>query len=187
MYGSPLSQFSSLLPQAVPGYGYGVKTIVPPAPVTGLALPLLALEPGEVAPPFEGAPLVGRAAVRLEDYRGKVVYLEFWASWCAPCRQSLPWLERLHREHGAAGLEAIAINVDAKPADALAFLKRHPVGFPVVGDAKGTIAALYNVQDMPSSYLIDRNGLLRTTYLGFNRGDTKTRRQAIAALLRERS
>jgi thiol-disulfide isomerase/thioredoxin len=162
-----------------------VKILLPPPSAAGLTAPLLALAPGESASPFEGRPLIGRASVRLADYRGKVVYLEFWASWCAPCRQSMPWLERLHREHCAAGLEAIAINVDAKPADALAFLKRYPAGFPVIGDAKGTIAALYNVQDMPSSYLIDRSGVLRAVYRGFNRGDTKGRRDAIADLLRE--
>ena len=143
--------------------------------------------PGEPAPAFEGVPLVGRAAIRLEDYRGKVVHLDFWASWCPPCRLSLPWLERLHRDFGATGFEVVAVNVDEDPADALRFLDRVPVGFPVISDARGEIATLYNVQDMPSSYLIDRQGLVRDVHRGFGRGDPTRLRKAIAALLREES
>lgn len=139
----------------------------------------------EAAPAFEGTPLKGRARIRLEDYLGKVVYLDFWASWCPPCRQSLPWLERLHREHGAAGLEVLSVNVDEKSADARSFLWQYPVGFPVINDASGAIAALYNVQDVPTCFLIDRDGQLRTSHRGFRKADTARLRAELAVLLRE--
>ena len=162
-----------------------VTRTLPLLALATLAPPVLATQPGEPAPVFQGAPLTGRAAIRLEDYRGKVVYLDFWASWCAPCRLSLPWMERMHREFGAAGLEIIAVNVDEKTAEALRFLKRFPVGFPVIADKQGEIAALYNVQDMPSSYLIDRAGVVREVQHGFSRAHTTRLRTAIATLLRE--
>jgi cytochrome c biogenesis protein CcmG, thiol:disulfide interchange protein DsbE len=156
-----------------------------PVPQSSALPQMLALQVGDPAPSFEGAPLKGRAAVRLDQYRGHVVWLEFWASWSGPARQSLPWAERLHRDHQAAGLEAIGISIDAEPADAVAFLKRHPVGFPVVSDAKDEIAALYNVQDVPSSYLIDRGGVLRAVFRGFTPADSRPRLREVAALLRE--
>jgi cytochrome c biogenesis protein CcmG, thiol:disulfide interchange protein DsbE len=162
-----------------------VTRALPLLAMAALAPPALAVQAGDPAPMFEGAPLTGRAAIRLEDYAGKVVYLDFWASWCAPCRLSLPWMERLHREHAAAGLEVIAINVDEKAAEARRFLKRFPVGFPVVADPHGEIAALYDVRDMPSSYLIDRHGVVREVHRGFNRDSGARLRATIAALLRE--
>lgn len=162
-----------------------VTRALPLIAMAALTPPAVAVQPGEPAPAFQGAPLAGRAAIRLEDYAGKVVYLDFWASWCAPCRQSLPWMERLHRDYRAAGLEVIAINVDEKPADARRFLKRFPVGFPLLADPKGEIATLYDVQDMPSSYLIDRRGIVRVVHRGFKRTDTARLNEAIAELLRE--
>lgn len=150
-----------------------------------LASRALIAEIGDPAPAFEGMPLTGRAAVRLQDYRGKVLCVEFWASWCKPCPQSLPWLERLHREFGAGGFEVVAINVDENVVEARRFLRRHPVGFPVLSDASGEIAAQYDVQDLPSSYLIDRSGVVRAVHRGFRRSDGRRRREALAALLRE--
>lgn len=139
----------------------------------------------ERAPSFAARPLRGRAEVRLADQRGKVVFLDFWASWCVPCRRSMPWLERIHREHAAAGLEVVSVNVDEKLADARAFLRRYPVGFPVINDAGGAIAALYNVQDIPTSFLIDRAGCLRSAHRNFRSADAPRLRAEIAALLRE--
>jgi peroxiredoxin len=160
-------------------------TLAAPAGATLVAPPVLAALPGEPAPAFEGRPLTGRASVRLDDYRGKVVLLDFWASWCPACRRSLPWLERLHRAHSAAGLEVLSVNVDERPADARRFLARHRVGFPVIDDSQGAIAALYDAQDLPSSYLIDRAGLLRLAHRGFGPGDGARLRQTIGVLLRE--
>ena len=144
-----------------------------------LAAPIAAaVDAGAPAPAFSGKPLAGGEPVTLEALRGKVVYLDFWASWCGPCRQSLPWMEQLRRDFAAAGLEVVAVNVDETPADGIAFLKRHPVGYAVIGDAGGDIAELYDVRDMPSSYLIDRDGTVRLVHRGFNtRAAAKLRRQ----------
>ena len=150
------------------------------------AVPLAAaVERGEPAPAFEAPRLAGGEAVKLEALRGKVVYLDFWASWCGPCRQSLPWLQELRREFRTAGFEVIAVNVDETPADGRRFLQRFPVDYLVAGDAQGALAALYDVRDMPSSYLIDRAGVVREVHRGFNRADAARRRAAIAALVAE--
>ena len=143
-----------------------------------------AVETGAPAPAFSGALLAGGGEpVRLEALRGKVVYLDFWASWCGPCRQSLPWMEQLRRDFGGAGLEVVAVNVDEIPADGIAFLKRFPVGYPVVGDRGGDIAELYDVRDMPSSYLIDRAGTVRLVHRGFNRHAAARLREQVAQLV----
>jgi thiol-disulfide isomerase/thioredoxin len=147
--------------------------------------PGVAAGDGALAPPFSARPLAGGEALQLEEFRGKVVYLDFWASWCGPCRQSLPWMERLRRDLRPLGLEVIAVNVDEDPADAARFLKRYPVNFPVIGDARGAIAALYDVRDMPSSYLIDRKGVVRHVHRGFNRADAARLRARVEALLAE--
>jgi cytochrome c biogenesis protein CcmG, thiol:disulfide interchange protein DsbE len=139
-----------------------------------------AVEPGAPAPAFSGKPLAGGEPIRLEALRGKVVYLDFWASWCGPCRLSLPWMEQLRRDFGASGLEVVAVNVDEAPADGIAFLKRFPVGYTVVGDAGGDIAELYDVRDMPSSYLIDRDGTVRLVHRGFNQRAAASLRRQIA-------
>ncbi len=144
-----------------------------------------AVEAGQPAPTFTGAALIGGEELKLESLRGKVVYLDFWASWCGPCRQSLPWMERLRRDFGAAGLEVVAVNVDETPGDGVRFLKRYAVSYPVVGDAKGVIAALYDVRDMPSSYLIARDGTVRKVHRGFNLRDAARLREAIAQLVGE--
>lgn len=150
-----------------------------------LAAPALAAESGQPAPTFAASALVGGGPLRLEDYRGKVVYLDFWASWCAPCRQSLPWMETMRVEFAGAGFEVLAVNVDASPAAGVRFLQRFPVSYPVVGDSAGTIAALYDVQYMPSSYLIDRRGVVRQVHRGFDPQAGKQLRAEIAALLKE--
>ena len=150
------------------------------------ALPsAIAVDSGQPAPAFTGKPLLGGEALRLEDFRGKVVYLDFWASWCGPCRQSLPWMESLRRDYAAAGLEVIAVNVDETPADGIGFLKRYAVSYPVLGDSGGAIAALYDVKDMPSSYLIDRRGTVRKVHRGFNARAGAQLRDAVAKLVAE--
>lgn len=151
------------------------------------ALPSLALavESGQTAPLFGAVLLQGKETVELERHRGKVVLLDFWASWCGPCRQSLPALENLRREFGPAGFEVIAVNLDADPQDGLDFLKKYPVTYPIVQDAQGRIARLFDVQTMPMSYLIDRQGVVQQVHQGFNKKDVPRLRAAVAALVRE--
>ena len=117
------------------------------------------------------------APVTLTTLRGKVVYVDFWASWCAPCRRSFPWMDALQQRHADQGLEIIAINLDADREEADAFLDRTRPGFAIAWDPAGKIADAYGVMGMPSSYLIDRQGDLVYRHIGFRQRD----QQAIEA------
>lgn len=103
----------------------------------------------------------------LAAFQGRVIYLDFWASWCGPCRQSFPWMEAMKNSYEARGLEIVAVNLDREHADADKFLKRFHPTFAVRFDPKGELAQSYNVQGMPSSLLIDRHGVTRFTHVGF--------------------
>ena len=121
------------------------------------------------APPLSLAGTDG--PLTLERYRGKVVYLDFWASWCAPCQKSFPWMNRLQKEYAASGLQVLAVNLDAKREDANAFLARVPAQFALAFDATGASARAYTIKGMPSSVLIGRDGRLLWRHTGFNEAD----------------
>lgn len=121
----------------------------------------------------------------LADLRGQVVYLDFWASWCGPCRQSFPFMNSLEAELGEQGLAVVAVNLDEETADAANFLAVHPVHFQVAGGDNTACASAFQVEAMPSSYLIDRAGRLRLVHHGFRAGDAETLRARIEALLAE--
>jgi thiol-disulfide isomerase/thioredoxin len=145
---------------------------------------LARVQSGETAPAFEGAVLKDSGTLRLADFRGKVVYLDFWASWCGPCRVSLPLLDKLRREYGASGFEVIAVNVDENPQDALDFLKKYPVTYPIVRDPQQSIARLYDVPAMPTSYLIGRDGTVVSVKHGFQKKDIPKLQAKVAELVK---
>ena len=140
---------------------------------------LLALAGGPVAAHEDLAQL------DLAQFQGKVVYLDFWASWCAPCRRSFPWLDALQRKHSAEGFVVVAVNVDTDRALAAGFLAEVPVGFKVAYDPKGELAAKWKLLGMPSSFLIDRSGKVRSSHQGFRPGDEAAREAEVARLLAE--
>ena len=109
----------------------------------------------------------GDTIIGLDDYQGKVVVVDFWASWCVPCRRSFPWLDEMQSKYGEQGLVVIGVNMDADPSEAESFLQEFPVRFRIVRDADGTLARSYDVIAMPSSYVIDRSGNIATRHLGF--------------------
>jgi len=109
----------------------------------------------------------GDTIIDLDDYQGKVVVVDFWASWCVPCRRSFPWLDEMQSKYGEQGLVVIGVNMDADSSEAEAFLKEFPVRFRIVRDADGTIARRYDVIAMPSSYVLDRSGNIAARHLGF--------------------
>lgn len=109
--------------------------------------------------------------VSLREHAGKVVYVDFWASWCGPCKQSFPFMNDLQKKYGAAGLRIIAINVDKSNEDAQKFLSKNPTQVTLAFDAEGTVPTQYEVKGMPSSYLIGRDGKLIYVHKGFKAQD----------------
>jgi len=114
------------------------------------------------------APLISAAGdLNLERYAGKVVILDFWASWCVPCRRSFPWMNEMQEKYGQEGLVIIAVNVDREIEDAAAFLAEYPAIFEVIYDPDAALAKKYEIQVMPSSFVIDKNGEIIDRHTGF--------------------
>jgi thiol-disulfide isomerase/thioredoxin len=101
------------------------------------------------------------------EFRGRVLYLDFWASWCAPCLQSFPWMEAMKASYGVQGLTVVAVNLDQHKADAERFLARFHPTFDVRFDPRGEAAERFKVQGMPTGVIIDRQGVVRFTHIGF--------------------
>lgn len=117
---------------------------------------------------------------------GKVLYVDYWASWCGPCVQSMPFLNEVYQRYQTQGLEIVAINVDENLEDADAFLKQHPVKVPIAHSADGQCPLKFDVQTMPTSYLIDKHGQIRHVQLGFRTSETAEVLSKIKALLEEK-
>ena len=139
------------------------------------------LEAGSPSPELN---LPGRTdAVNLAGMKGKVVYVDFWASWCGPCRQSFPFMNDLQAKYKAQGFEIVAVNLDARRDDADKFLNEVPAQFTVAFDAKGDSAKRFEVRGMPSSYLIGRDGRIVAGHKGFKDEDRREVESGIASAL----
>lgn len=103
----------------------------------------------------------------LAQYQGKVVVLDFWASWCGPCRRSFPWLNEMHAKYAEDGLVVVGVNLDASKDDAAAFLEEFPAAFGIHFDPGAVLATEYGVEAMPSSYVIGRDGEIKASHRGF--------------------
>ena len=121
--------------------------------------------------------------IRLTDFRGKVVFLNFWATWCIPCRLEMPAMERLYREFRGRGFVVLAVNVQEGSAAVRAFVRELNLTFPVVLDPKGAAAMAYAVRGLPATYLIDRNQVIVVRVIGAREWDSKDGRAYIQALL----
>ena len=148
-----------------------------------LAVPALADVSGP-APPFTLAAR-GGGTVSLEQYKGQVVMINFWASWCGPCRQEMPLLETIYKKYAKLGFTMLGVNVepDSKAADA--WLKDMTVTFPILYDTDSKVSKLYDVAGMPSTVIIDRHGNLRKLHRGYKPGDENEYLDSIRALVRE--
>lgn len=150
-----------------------------------LAVPVLAVEPGSPMPTCTLRSWDTGTPVDLGRFQGQVLYVDFWASWCVPCVRSFSFMNALHRELRERGLQVLAINLDENSEDARAFLSRHPADFTVVVDAGGQCPESFGVLGMPSSYLIDRRGVVRHVHLGFRPGEAEVLRKWVEELLAE--
>jgi len=142
-----------------------------------------AADAGQLAPEFKAPALDGGKAISLAAYRGKVVYLDFWASWCPPCLTSLPLLEKLRKEFPSDQFQILAVNVDQDVEKARKFLERTQVGYPSATDPNGRIPESYGIETMPTSFLIDRSGVIRYVHHGFRKGDVAPLRERIKQLV----
>jgi thiol-disulfide isomerase/thioredoxin len=119
----------------------------------------------EQVPNFKIPTNSGSASLR--DLRGRVVYLDFWASWCTPCRRSFPWMNEMKAKYGNRGLEIVSVNLDKERKLAEMFLREVPAHFTVIYDPAGDLATRYELVGMPTSFLIDRQGRMRHRHIGF--------------------
>ncbi len=143
-----------------------------------------ALDAGSPAPDFT---LKNRSGdnIKLSELRGDVVMVNFWASWCAPCRQEMPLLEELYERYGDLGFTLLGVNVEEDSQAALDLLKEIPVTFPVLLDTQNRVSKLYHVVAMPTTVILDRDGRVRYVHKGYLPGYEDQYRQQIKELIRE--
>jgi len=124
-----------------------------------------------------------QTALDLEAYRGKVVWVDFWASWCTPCRRSFPWLNEIMVKYADQDFVVVGVNVDTERGLAEQFLQEIPADFPIVYDPEGTLAKEYEVLGMPSSFLLGSDGRVISSHIGFRRDERETYEAAIRSAL----
>ncbi|MGZ5042162.1 MAG: TlpA family protein disulfide reductase [Usitatibacter sp.] len=148
----------------------------------------LALEAGAPAPDLSIPRLDDPArSVSLASLRGNVVYVDFWASWCVPCRISMPALDSLYQRNHARGFSVLGVSKDVSPVEARRFLAKVAVTFPLAIDSGDAAARAFDVKAMPSCYLVDRKGVVRSVHRGFTDASAADLEREIEALLKERS
>jgi len=157
------------------------------AAALALALPALAGSGAGGPGPAPSFTLASRSGgeVSLAHYKGQVVMINFWASWCGPCRQEMPLLESIYRKYGKMGFTLLGVNVEPDSQAANAWLKQTPVSFPILYDKDSKVSKLYDVAGMPSTVIIDRSGKLRMLHRGYKPGDENEYLDSIRTLIRE--
>jgi len=123
--------------------------------------------------------------LRLSEFRGEVVMINFWASWCGPCRQEMPLLDELYTQYQPLGFTILGVNVEEDPSKAKQLLKESPVNFPILYDKKSEVSKLYKVVAMPSTVLVDRDGNVRYLHQGYKPGYEESYQHQVRALIRE--
>jgi len=154
------------------------------AAALALSVPALAGAPNAPAPQFSLGSRGGQD-VSLAQYKGQVVMLNFWASWCGPCRQEMPLLESIYKKYNKLGFTMLGVNVEPDSQAANAWLKDTPVSFPILYDTQSKVSKLYDVAGMPSTVIIDRAGKVRMLHRGYKPGDENEYLDSIRTLIRE--
>jgi thiol-disulfide isomerase/thioredoxin len=143
-----------------------------------------AITPTAGAPDFT-LPTLGGPNVRLQEQRGRVVMINFWASWCGPCREEMPHLARLYEKYRASGFTVLAVNIDEDQAKAANLAQQLGMRFPVLLDTGKQVSRLYDLSAMPSTVLVDRDGRVRYVHRGYRDGYADAYEKQIRELLRE--
>ena len=149
-----------------------------------LALPTLAGGSDPQAPDFS-LPARSGSTLSLDQFKGQVVMINFWASWCGPCRTEMPLLESIYKKYNRMGFTLLGVNVEPNSQAANDWLKATPVSFPILYDTDSKVSKLYDVAGMPSTVIIDRTGKLRVLHRGYKPGDENEYMDSIRALIRE--
>jgi peroxiredoxin len=136
------------------------------------------------APSFQLTNLTGQPG-GLSQYKGQVVMVNFWATWCGPCQQEMPLLDQMYKKYKPAGFTLIGVNVDKEAPAVKELLARKPVSFPVLLDPANSVSKAYHVDEMPSSVIIDRKGQIRYIHRGYKPGDENDYQDRIRQLIRE--
>ncbi len=145
-----------------------------------------AVEAGGIMPACNVSPIGETKTEDLQNYKGQVIYVDFWASWCGPCAKSFPFLNEMHEQLKGQGLQIVGVNLDENADDAKTFLAKYPASFTVVADVSKQCAKDFEVKAMPSSYLIDRKGVVHHVHLGFKPGEAKELKVLVEKLLSEK-
>jgi peroxiredoxin len=156
----------------------GLAALFVAAPMFG------AIAPNSAAPDFTLKAQSGKA-VTLAQFKGQVVMLNFWASWCGPCRQEMPLLDSIYKKYNKVGFTMIGVNVEPDSKAANDWLKQTPVSFPILYDTDSKVSTLYDVAGMPSTVVIDRKGNVRMIHRGYKPGDEEEYLSSIRSLMRE--
>lgn len=154
--------------------------------VAGLStLGTAAVSGADTAAPDFNLPGKSGAPIELSKYKGSVVMLNFWASWCGPCRTEMPLMDQIYKKYAKAGFVLLGVNVDTDSTDAQKFLSQVPVSFPIAYDRENKVSKMYGVSEMPSTFFIDRKGRLRELHRGYNPGDENGYLKEIRSLISE--
>jgi peroxiredoxin len=144
-----------------------------------------AANPGEKAPDFTGRTLTGKN-IKLSELRGRVVLINFWGTWCAPCKEELPYFNRLYGKYKNIGLEILAVNVDKVRSQAVGMSGAMGLTFPVILDPAGDLSDLYRIRNMPTTFVVGKDGRIRYLHWGFGSANDPPRYEnEIRGLLKE--
>ena len=152
------------------------------AAILAFALPAWA-GGGDVQAPAFTLQSVAGAQVSLAQYKGDVVMINFWASWCGPCRQEMPLLDSIYKQYKDMGFTLLGVNVEPDSHNADAWLKKTPVSYPILYDPKSQVSQLYQVQAMPTTVIVDRQGVVRFVHNGYLPGDENQYMNSIRTLI----
>ena len=167
------------------GYIIAIGAVVIGVAALGVTLTPTARAGTPAPAPDFALPAMDGSELRLSDLKGQVVMINFWATWCGPCRQEMPLLQQLQVKYEPLGFTLVGINVEPESAGARAWLEKVPVTFPILFDRQNQVAERFGVQGMPSSVFVDRSGRVRHVHRGYQPGDESKYADMIRSLVKE--